>query len=319
MPEDNVDILMATYNGECFVREQIESIQKQTYTNWHLIISDDLSSDETPAVLDELAGKDSRIVVLPNKERWGSAKANFGHLIRSSEASYMMLCDQDDCWLPSKIEESLSAIKLLEDEHGSHVPLLVFCDMKVVDGNLSILHESFEASSNFDPTRLSLRHLIAQNVAAGCCMLFNRATAELFLEAEDSEPMDMHDWWLMLVASAFGHIGYINEPLSLYRQHGSNEVGANDYSPSSRMKNQDFMLMEFLKTTKQADAFTETYAGRLSGRDLEALRCYSSIGRDKSFGAALLHLAKSGCWKKGARKLGQLAMLAKVIKVKQEE
>lgn len=306
---------MATYNGADYVAEQVRSIQEQTYTNWRLLVSDDMSTDATPSILSDLAAKDPRIVVLPRSRRWGSAKANFQHLLQNADASYVMLCDQDDYWLPSKIDRSISAIQELEKNCDSNIPLLAFCDMKVVDGNLNVLHDSFEKSSNFNPSKLSFRYLLAQNCAAGCCMVFNRETVEKFLLIDNPEPVDMHDWWLMLVASAFGRIGYIDESLSLYRQHGSNEVGANDYSPLHRFMDQDFMCVEFLKTTKQAEAFRSVYAESLCESNLKTLKNYSAIERDSSFVIALMHLAMSGCWKKGIRKFGQIAMLFKISRI----
>ncbi|WP_322151482.1 glycosyltransferase family 2 protein [Paratractidigestivibacter sp.] len=306
MDEPLIDILMATYNGERFVGDQIESIQAQTYQNWRLLVSDDCSADGTVDVVRRYATGDGRIRIVSEGVRHGGAKENFFALMAESDAPYAMFCDQDDVWLPRKVEKSLAAVVELEARHGADVPLLVFCDMKVVDGQLNVVHESFERSSYFDPSRLALHQLIAHNIAAGCCMLFNR-TLLLNCRRSTGNGAEMHDWWAMLVASAFGYIVYIAEPLSLYRQHGHNQVGANEYSPVDRARNIEFMAHQFILTAKQAHAFRLCYDDKLDRCNLHMLDEYAEAGRAKVSIKGIAHLALSGCWKRGARKLGQLA------------
>ena len=134
---------MATYNGSCFVGEQIESIQSQTYRNWRLLVSDDCSTDGTLDVVKRFACIDSRIQIISEGVKHGGAKENFFSLMRHSDSRYCMFCDQDDVWLPEKISNTFASMRRLEGEYQD-VPLLVFTDMKVVDGNLATIHESFE-------------------------------------------------------------------------------------------------------------------------------------------------------------------------------
>ena len=296
---------MATYNGERFVGEQIESVQAQTYGNWHLLVSDDCSTDGTLAVVRRYAAEDERIRIVSEGVRHGGAKENFFALMAKSEAPYAMFCDQDDVWLPEKVEKSLAALRALENEHGEDAPLLVFCDMKVVDSELNVIHESFEKSSHFDPSRLAFRQLLAHNVAAGCCMILNKLLVEV-CQQSNGEGVEMHDWWAMLVASAFGQIGFIDEPLSLYRQHGTNEVGANEYSPVERAKNKGFMVNQFVLSAEQARAFGDCYGGGLGKSEARSLRHFSKAGHSAFAAQGVMRLVLSGCWKRGARKLGQL-------------
>lgn len=308
LSEPLIDILMATYNGERFVGEQIESIQRQTYKNWRLMVSDDCSTDGTLDVVRRYADADSRINIVSEGVKHGGAKENFFALMRFSDAPYCMFCDQDDVWLPEKVGKSLAALQALEGQHGLDLPLLVFCDMKVVDENLNVLHESFEKSSHFDPKRLKFRQLLAHNVAAGCCMLFNRTLLDM-CKLSNGEGAEMHDWWAMLASSAFGRIRFIDEALSLYRQHASNEIGASEYSPVDRARNKEFMVQQFVLSTEQAAAFESLYGEDLACRDLRSLQEFVKAGNVASPLDGIVHLVKSGCWKRGARKAGQLVVV----------
>ncbi len=305
MAEPLIDILMATYNGERFIGEQIESIQAQTYKNWHILVSDDCSGDGTLDVVRRYATADDRIHIVSEGVRHGGAKENFFALMDKSDAPYCMFCDQDDVWLPEKIEKSLAVLRVLEDEHGVDVPLLVFCDMMVVDSELNVIHESFEKSSYFDPHRLAFNQLLAHNVAAGCCMLFNKSLLNTCLHS-NGEGVEIHDWWAMLVASAFGHICFIDESLSLYRQHGNNEIGANDYSPVERAKNKDFLVHQFVLSAQQAAAFESCFGETLNQRERRSAHNFAMAGLASNSLSAVIGLVRSGCWKRGARKAGQI-------------
>ncbi|MBE4896318.1 glycosyltransferase, partial [Enterobacter cloacae complex sp. P16RS2] len=92
-----VDIALATFNGEKYIREQIESIQKQTYSNWRLLISDDCSTDSTIAIIKELMQNDRRINIV-NESRQGGVIKNFNKALMHTTAEYILLCDQDDIW-----------------------------------------------------------------------------------------------------------------------------------------------------------------------------------------------------------------------------
>lgn len=314
MLEPQVDILLATYNGERFVGEQIESIQAQTYKNWRLLVSDDCSSDGTLDVVRNFAADDNRISVVSEGVRYGGAKDNFFALMGSSGAPYCMFCDQDDVWLSEKVEKSLESLRALEGDYGTDTPLLVFSDMKVVDEKLNVIHDSFERSSRFDPNRLTFRHLLAHNVAAGCCMLFNRALLDV-CRRSDGDGAEMHDWWAILAAAAFGRIVFVDAPLSLYRQHGDNEVGANEYSPLDRAKNMDFMIQQFVLSTVQAEAFGVLYGDRLASNDIRSLHEFVKAGSATSPLRGIFHLVKSGCWKRGARKVGQIVAVFKASSI----
>lgn len=134
-----VNILLSTYNGEQFLAEQVKSIQEQTYQEWQLLIRDDGSSDGTVEVIKQLAAQDSRIHFINENqvENVGVIKS-FHALLKHSEADLYCFSDQDDFWLPEKISLQVAEAK----KYSQDKPLLIYTDLKVVDENLSVLHES---------------------------------------------------------------------------------------------------------------------------------------------------------------------------------
>lgn len=306
MSEPLVDILLATYNGSRFVGEQIESIRRQTYMNWRLLVSDDCSTDGTLDVVKQFARTDSRIQIVSEGIKHGGAKENFFSLMRHSDSRYCMFCDQDDVWLPGKIANTFDLMRRLEGEHRD-VPLLVFTDMKVVDGNLATIHESFECFSSIDPSRSRFPQVIAQSLGAGCTMMVNAETRDISLKIGSTDDVIMHDWWITLVAAAFGHIAYLDEATSLYRQHGMNELGAVEYSPLKRASHFNQMTESVAATVRQARAFISFYSELLSEEQLNIIDEFIAMGVTSGI-TSVVHLLRSRCWKKGLRKLGQTAV-----------
>lgn len=278
-----IDILMATYNGQRFVGEQIESIQGQTCADWRLLVSDDCSTDKTLDVVRRYAAADGRIQVVSQGVRHGGAKANFFSLMDKSTAPYVMFCDQDDVWLPRKVEKTFEAMRKIEGSASADVPLLVFTDMKVVDGDLNVIAESFDRFSSIDPSRNAFPHVVAQPIASGCTMMVNAAARDLALKAPDTSDVILHDQWLTLLASAFGRIAYVDEPTSLYRQHGSNEIGALKYSPVKRASHFDVMKESVAATVSQARAFCTATVTPLAPSSLGASRNSSPAEKPVAF------------------------------------
>ncbi|WP_137652799.1 glycosyltransferase family 2 protein [Bifidobacterium moukalabense] len=305
----SVDILMATYNGEKYVGEQIESIQAQSFNNWRLLISDDCSSDDTLEIVKKYAEQDPRIIVVSQGKRYGSAKLNFMSLLTAADAPYVMFCDQDDVWLPKKIELTLAKMHELEHLSLERQPLLVFTDMKVVDKHLGIIADSFESYSNIDSSRVMFRQILAQSVGAGCTMMINRDLQEDISGYAPSNGIIMHDWWLTLVAAAFGQIGHVSVPTSLYRQHGNNAVAAKDFSLVDRITHMRRMIRNVNKTITQACCFDSIYGDVLRTDQKKTLSYYIKSYKGKNVFVRVISLIRSGCWKKGTRKIGQLIAL----------
>ena len=148
--------------------------------------------------------------------------------MRHCTGQYVAFSDQDDVWLPQKVEKSLALLQNIETKFGLHTPILVYTDAKVVDEQLNTISDSYLGFKRLDPTNVELRHLIVENVPTGCTMLMNRALANLVstIPAE----VTMHDVFVALTASCFGKMVYLNEPTLLYRQHQNNVLGLADKS-----------------------------------------------------------------------------------------
>ena len=215
------------YNGSKYLPHQIDSILKQHYTNWTLYVQDDLSTDNTPEILADYAKRDARIKVVDNQEKLG-AKRNFMTLMEKVEADYYMFSDQDDEWLPEKILVTMK--KMMEEENEApEKPVIVHTDLLVVDSDLKEIAPSLWEMFRISPRILcNLDMLGGHCLVTGCTMMFNKAVRDLSIPMP--EAAIMHDVWMALVTfKNGGRIGYVEEPTILYRQHGSNTLGAIDF------------------------------------------------------------------------------------------
>ena len=194
-----------------------------------LLLRDDCSSDGTLAVVRQLASRHpDRIVLFEDDGPRLGACGSFGRLLKYSDADYVVFCDQDDVWLPGRIEKPLQRIQAVERQWGRQTPVLAHTDLVVVDENLRTIAPSFWSYSNLDPARGSqLNRLLVQNMVTGCATTINRALARRACPIPPTTLM--HDWWLALVASALGRIEAVPERTVLYRQHPNNRLGATRY------------------------------------------------------------------------------------------
>ncbi len=242
-----IEILLATYNGEKYLHEQLKSLKKQSYTNWKIIARDDGSTDRTVAILKEFQNNNpNKIEIhLDGKKKCGPSQ-NFNILMGLSKAKYVAFCDQDDVWEPTKLEKSLKYLIKLEKFYGN-LPILVHTDLFIVDKNLNIQFKSMIKVQRLNSAaNKSIKHLIVQNCVTGCSMMANRE----LLKVCGSVPKEavMHDWWLALVASAFGRLQFIDESLVKYRQHESNTLGVTPLSLSEneQPKKKSFNFLDML-------------------------------------------------------------------------
>ena len=224
--EEQIDVLMATYNGEKFVKEQIESILNQTYKNIRLIISDDCSKDNTVSILKEYEKKDNRVKIYLQPENLGVVK-NIEFLLNKVQSNLFMLSDQDDVWLPEKIEKSVETLKKEDAD-------LVFGDLEVVDENLNIIHESF---GDYMLLNKKIKKYIRTykinylyNCVTGCTLLCKTKFIKEILPLPSTSKYLIHDHWIALIVSLNGKLAYISEKYIKYRQHGNNEIGAKKVS-----------------------------------------------------------------------------------------
>ncbi|MGT2808609.1 glycosyltransferase family 2 protein [Streptococcus iniae] len=223
-----INILMSTYNGEKFLAQQIESIQKQTVKDWDLLIRDDGSTDRTPQIIQEFAKTDSRIRFINpnNRQNFGVVK-NFHTLVKFEVADFYFFSDQDDVWLEDKLALTLAESNCYELKK----PLLVYTDLKIVNQKLEVTNVSMIKTQSHH-ANTSLVEELTENTVTGGTMMINHALAK---EWTVTENLLMHDWYLALLASGLGNLVYLDHPTELYRQHDSNVLGARTWS--KRMKN----------------------------------------------------------------------------------
>ncbi len=226
-----IDILLAAYNGEKYLQELLDSLKEQTYSDWKLIVIDDCSEDDTVNILNRFSREAGvQVELIRNRTRERSGKNNFIRLLRRSGSEYFMFCDQDDVWLPDKIEKTLKLMKKTEcGNNGKRIiPALVHTDLQVVDEKLIPIRDSFFGYSGLRKD-FSLKYLLCQNTITGCTLMGNAALRRVFCEKKpDPDMLNMHDEWLGLIAACFGRIAFLDEATILYRQHGNNTVGAAD-------------------------------------------------------------------------------------------
>jgi len=229
-PVSDVVVAVSTYQGERFLAEQLESLQRQTFADWTLLLRDDGSHDSTRAIAERFAAADPRILLVPSEKRLGPTQS-FGGVLEPAvarDAGHVFLCDQDDVWLPDKMQCQLDQMYAAEQALGVETPLLVHSDLTVVDENLAVHQPSFLHSQRLRHlTRRPLETLAVQNFATGCTMLANRALLDAALPIPATAVL--HDWWLALIAAGTGRILFDPVPLVLYRQHDANAVGAKGY------------------------------------------------------------------------------------------
>lgn len=279
-----ISIALASYNGAKYIEEQIESILNQTIKEIEIVVSDDVSTDNTLGILKYYQEK-GVVTLLDKHQKLGVIK-NFENALRHCTGSYIAFSDQDDVWLPKKMENCLALLRSLENMYGSETPILIYTDAKVVDESLNTISESYLGFKRLNPNNVELRHLVVENVPTGCTMLMNRPLADL-VSAIPAE-VTMHDVFVSLTAACFGKMAYLNQPTLLYRQHQNNVLGLADKSLVDSFISTLKVLFDrkskavFLsKETIQARAFLEHFKNKLSVGEIELLEGFVSLGTKK--------------------------------------
>lgn len=218
---------MSTYNGEKYLREQLDSILNQTYSNIEILVRDDGSTDATLEILQEYAKKQTGIRYVKGKN-CGAAKSFF-RLIKKAdkEADYYALSDQDDVWESDKIERAVKKLEKyryrekVQSDVAWEKPLMYSSALKVVDQDLNLLYKK---GTDRRMEELSFGNAMVENCCTGCTIVMNSALQEMIARVRIPE-CSMHDWWLYMAASCFGKVLYDSKPFILYRQHENNVIG----------------------------------------------------------------------------------------------
>lgn len=217
-------IILCTYNGERFIKQQLDSLLSQSYQDFVIYVHDDGSTDNTLRIIGEYKTENSgRIVLMDDPVKHRGAGPSFMWALQNIDAQYYMFCDQDDCWMPFKVEHTLNRIKEVEELHPN-VPVLIHTDLKLTDGDLNVTHESFWKYQNFKVDVSKRPEFIGfGNIVTGCTMIINQAAKQL---ADRYDGKILHDYWLALQVAKYGVVDNLKEQTMLYRQHGNNEAGA---------------------------------------------------------------------------------------------
>jgi len=300
-----IDILLATYNGEKYLPEQLDSILQQTNHDWRIVARDDGSTDRTRSILYDYAekvnakyGKGKFVIVLnddasrPDMPGIKHALHNFGTLMEWSKedgkADYAMFSDQDDVWHKDKIEKTLKAMHALETTSEKGTPLLVHTDATVVSADGTPQRDaSYMNARHLDPRRETFRNNLVECPYQGCTMMMNKPLLELATPAPDVA--HSHDMWVGLVAAAAGKHAYLDEPTLDYRQHGGNVYGAR-----SKLKDQVRRAFQVLQSfTRQAEALHERCYEKMPPETRHDLDRYLEISKEDQPMRGF-HLAREG-------------------------
>ncbi|HLY05347.1 MAG TPA: glycosyltransferase family 2 protein [Rhizomicrobium sp.] len=306
-----IDILLAVYNGERFLRPFLDSLVRQSFRDFRLVVSDNRSSDHTNSILEEYRSELTHpLLILPLPDAVASAHTNFARVTEAAEGQYVMYADADDIWHADKIGKTFAAMKAAERKFGATTPILVHSDLAVVNEQLHCLDTSFWRYQFIDPRRTGLNQLLLQNCVTGCTVMLNRP----LLELGKPVPPDAcaHDHWFALVASAFGHIAVVPESLIDYRQHGRNVTGAKQWGPryvaerARRLYAADGARQTIALNIQQAQAFLSRFRCQLSSEQVLMVQSFAGI-RDRGILSRRLTLVRNALWKRGVvRNLGLL-------------
>lgn len=234
--DEKISVALTTYNGEAYLKEQLDSILCNLREQDELIISDDGSKDNTPEILREYGGKDPRIHLLKGPGQ--GIKKNVEHAIRHCTGAYIFLADQDDIWMPDKVERVLEVFR----REGCH---LVIHDARVIQAGdrEDIVMDSF---MEFRGAKPGVGKNIFKNSYIGCCMAFASELKEAVLPIP--QDIEMHDQWIGILNDyCYGDSCFFREPLLLYRRHGQNNSGMTHYGVVKMIRNRVVFSFRFLQ------------------------------------------------------------------------
>lgn len=218
--EYRVEILMATYNGEKYLSEQIESIISQSYENWTLLIRDDNSKDSTVSIIEKYEKKDNRIRLLRDRKGNLGFIKNFEELLIESQEDFIMFCDQDDYWEKDKIKNYIEILQ--KEEELLQVPLLIHSNSFICDENLKIIKEEFINSSI--ALEENKNTYFFSYIVQGSTVMINKRMKEICIPFLSS--VTLHDRYFHLLSEFLGKRIFIDKSLMKYRQHANNKIGA---------------------------------------------------------------------------------------------
>jgi glycosyltransferase involved in cell wall biosynthesis len=283
MPDNEVSVVLAVYNGEKYLRKQLDSILAQrSVTIKELIIVDDKSTDGSPDIIRNYEYQHLNIKFVGNQVNQGPIRS-FVTGAKLSTAEYTAFADQDDIWLNDKLYKSLELIKKIDLDKK---PAVVFSDLEMIDENDKTIYNSFWKLYDIDPGKNNFFTIAFGNIATGCTMLINRKMLNEFIDM----PLNaqMHDHWIMLIASSFGTWAYLDDRTIYYRSHNNSVTNKNkvtlrekavNFFRATLSKNPEFLSGNI----EQAILFNYMYNDRLNSRAIRQLNYFIGLKNASGF------------------------------------
>jgi len=219
----NIAILLAAYNAEKYLAEQIDSLLTQTNSDWTLYIRNDGSKDNTSKIISDYCEKYSNIIEIDKGGINLGCRNNFFRLLEVVDSEYYMFCDADDVWLPNKIEISFNRVLELEIKYPN-IPILAHSDAIICDNKLNVISESFWKSTGINPEKfVKYNYICICCTVGGAKSIFNKKVKEFIFPLENNTLI--FDYWIAIKVAKHGIISVIDIPLIKYRQHENNLLG----------------------------------------------------------------------------------------------
>jgi glycosyltransferase involved in cell wall biosynthesis len=267
-------VILPTYNGERFLREQIRSILSQSYSDFVLHVFDDQSADQTTEIVKEFERSDDRVRLHINPFQKGVIE-NINDALTNIEADIYFLADQDDVWLPNKMARQMEVLKADDDDDDDDDDVVMtFSDLELIDESGAPLGINFWENQNIDPREAAqVEIIVIKTIVTGCTMAFKKKVLDLALPI--SKDATMHDHWLSLFAAKIGKIVPVTERLVQYRQHSNNIIGAS-LTPKQRRQQryvncstyQDFKQRKY-QSYRDLLVSIQAFQERLKGHNLD--------------------------------------------------
>lgn len=302
-----VTVLMASYNGEKYLKEQLDSILDQTFPDIRIVVSDDGSTDQTLNILKQYKkNAPDRVFCLSDTGNFGSPQNNFFHLLQNVSDEYLMLSDQDDIWEPEKVELMRNEMKHQEYLVGRDTPILIHSDLSIMDQSGEIKHQSMAKYQKIPTKVRTLSHYLVENNITGNTIMINQAFQTFF--SYIPETCMMHDWWMGLLGCCFGRIVYLDRPLVRYRQHETNQLGSKSgfIQCLSRFENKEKVRENYSRMFRQAELFYTQYSKNLTDEQRELIQGFLSLRQQNRLGKIVTILKYKFFKSTPIRTLGQM-------------
>ena len=298
-----IRVILCTYNGEKYLREQLDSIANQTILDWKICAYDDRSTDRTIELLQKFgADYPGKVEVHRNSELFGASR-NF--LYASAEQSldmtdddYIMFCDQDDIWDADKMEVSLNEMGRLISTNGNEEPLLVFGDSRVVDEQLNPICDSLMSYNNYDMSHLGLSYELMENKMQGCTIMINSELARMLQKRPDY--VGMYDGYTALLALSMGHVSYLGRTVLKYRRWKASVSSTEDYKEVNKSKfghlsEQKYIVFDYAPTIKE---ILRLFGDRISTQNKKVMESFAAL-QQKNWIMRRLSIIRYHMWKTG--------------------